>query len=304
MLLWLIVVAGLTLGVWYAGHGLHGDRFWDERYSFLNVAAVLHHGTLRPLSSYYPSPLFFLPPSALLALSDQIYDWSGNPQFAVKDDGYFTGTAYLLCRLLQVTYGAAATVLTFLIGQRMFSRQVGLLGALAVAFLPWHIRASAYFKPDALLVMTVLLAFLWSLGAIERPTAGRYALAGVGITLAMSSKLLGAVVAVPLAVGTLLVGWKERRRIAYLVLAGVTSLATFIVLNPYWRGYGSWLASLQHDYARRARWSGMTQAEIPREVFELVTGEGVLGPALGGLSFVGMILLTASSLNRRISVTD
>ncbi len=44
VLLWLFVLAGLALRIWFGSWGLNHSRFWDERYSLRNVRAVYATG--------------------------------------------------------------------------------------------------------------------------------------------------------------------------------------------------------------------------------------------------------------------
>ncbi len=300
----LLILCGLILRIWYASANPHSGRFWDERYSFDNVRAILATGTLDPASSYYPYPLFTLPATGLVAASDLLYRWTRIERFlAISDDG-FRSASYLLCRLNQVAYGASALALLFLVGRRIFSTRVGLLAALGLAFTPWHIHASGYFKPDALLVLTTLLAFYLSLRAISEPKLASYLLAGVGIALALSSKMTGGLIAIPLAAASLVEARRQPRQLALLLAAAATSMGFFMLLNPYWRSYPAWLAGLQRDYAMRAGWYEMTRVQIPGRVLDLVTGSYGLGVVVGSLSLVGYLVLSIGLLRRSLSRAD
>lgn len=287
----IIVLVGLGVRVWYAVEALHIHRFVDEKYSLLNIRAIVTDGTLEPASSYYPYPLFNVPPAALVAGSEVLHEWTGNPSFdAIKPDEFGQAT-FLLTRLVQTLYGALALILTYLIGRKLFSSKAGLIGALALTFMPWHIHASGYFKPDAQLVAMVLLAFYWSLEAIELPNWRNHLLAGIGIALAMSTKLTGGVIAIPLVIGTLASDWRDKRRLGLLGLAGITSAGLFVLLNPYWRYYPVWLSGLEKDYAMRAAREGMTRFQVPSRVMGLITDPYVLGPLLGALGLAAFVFL-------------
>ena len=227
-----ILLLGLAIRIWYASEALEINRFVDEKYSLLNIRAIVTEGTLEPASSYYPYPFFNVPPAALVAGSEYLHRWTGSPYFdAIRPDEFGPAT-FLLTRLVQTLYGTLALLLTYLIGRKLFSRQAGLVGAFALAFMPWHIHASGYFKPDAQLVAMVLLAFYWSLEAIESPSLKNHLLAGIGIALAMSTKLTGGVIAIPMVIGTLASGWRDIRRLGLLALSGITSAGLFVLLNP------------------------------------------------------------------------
>ena len=81
---------------------------------------------------------------------------------------------------------------------------VYLIGALALAFMPWHIHASGYFKPDAQLVAMVLLAFYLFLEALDSPSWRSYLLAGVGIGGMLAA--LGAIIYILIAVKSVFFG--------------------------------------------------------------------------------------------------
>ena len=304
-LVWLLVLAGLALRAWFASWGLDHNRFWDERYSFINIRTVYETGDLLPANAYYPSPVFNVPPAAVMRASEAYSARIGNPAYRViNTDGKLTPTAYLLCRLVQVVYGAAAIVFTFLAGRAMISPQVGLLSALVVAFAPWPIHASAYIKPDSLLLMTIALSLYAMLSAIETPTIPRYLLAGVAIALAMSAKLTGGMIAISLVAATVMMGWRDRRRWALLVLAGGASALSFVLLNPYWTSYPRFLAGLKRDYLLRAGIHGSSRLSIPGEVLGFITGEYLHGVVLGALSLVGLALFALAAFRRGSALSD
>lgn len=293
----LILLFGAGLRVWYALPDPHKGRFWDERYSFENVEKILETWSLEPARGYYPAPIQSWPQALAVAASEQLAELTGVEWLdAVDERGRFTSTAFILVRMLAVIYGTLCLAVVFLIGRRMFSRDIGFFAALALAATPWHIHVSSKFKPDALLVLTVLLAFYWSLGAIERGGWRDHFLAGLGVALAASAKLLGVLIAVPLTVGSLWLAVRDRRRLARLVFAGVASLVTFAILNPYGRSYLWYANSLQDDYAMRAEWRGMTRASMPAEIGEYLFGFTVHGPFSGALAALGLLALLITAV--------
>ncbi len=286
----LILLFGAGLRVWYALPEPNQARFWDERYSLENVEEILRTWSLRPARGYYPAPIQSWPQALTLAASQRLGELTGVDALrTVNQRGRFTSTAYLLARSVSVVYGTLTLLVLYLLGRRLFSTGVGLAAALGLAATPWHIHVSGKFKPDALLVLTVLLGFYWSVRAIESGRRRDYALAGLGITMAASAKLLGVLVAVPLAVGTLWLATRERARIGRLALAAATSVGTFFLLNPYGWSYLWYVRSLQDDYAKRAEWSGMTRATMPEELGEYFFGPTVHGPLLGTLAILGLV---------------
>ena len=235
-MLLLLLVATFGLRLWLLAHDLHGGRFFDERFSLVNVKQLLVQGTLQPETAYYPS-LSWVPQALVVGASEWLSGVTGRAALSAFDDAYLDGwssTAYLLVRLVSAIWGTLSVWVCFLVGRRVFDERVGLLGAAFLAAAPRHLLVSVQFKPDAAVVLFVLLAFLWSLSAVASPSRGRYALAGVGVGLAIAAKYTAVGAAIPLTVGTLAFGgWRVLRRWGLLVLAGLASIGAFLALNPH-----------------------------------------------------------------------
>lgn len=73
----------------------------------------------------------------------------------------------VLFRLPSVFFGLASIVLTFLIGQKLFNKKIGLLGALLLAVSPLHIYYSQEARMYSLAVFTSLLSIYFWLKAIK-----------------------------------------------------------------------------------------------------------------------------------------
>ncbi len=296
----LILAAGLALRLWYGSFGLRLDRFEDEKHSWPNVQSILETGTLAPVKSYYPYPLFNVPPAALIAIAEKLSSSIGDePWTAVTADGTVSPRALFLSRVWPIVYGVLAIFLTFLIGRRVFSPGAGLIGALLLAFSPQAIHSSGYFKPDSQLLCMTLVALLLALRAVERPNIGRYALAGLGVTLAASSKAIAVVVAMPLVASALITGWRRHRDLLLLCVAGVSSAVSFVLINPYWRHYPAWLANLRHLYEIQARARGQTQLSVPWRTLKFLLEPAVQSPWLAGLGLLGLLGLLVWLLRNR-----
>lgn len=289
----LTIAASVALCGWYSSHRPDRGRWWDERFSVDNVRTVLVTGSPRPTNGYYQS-LSYLPQAAVLAASQALHRWTGAEALAVLDqDDRFTATGYLLSRWLQVAYGAACLLLTFAIGRRIFSPAAGLLGAVLLAVTPWHVQASSIFKPDVLLALAVLLTVRWSLGAAERPTLPRFALAGCGVGLALSTKLTGGVAAVVPALAAVLAAGGAGRKALRLVTAGAAALALFAALNPWFFSYGRYLDRNLAHYTRKAASYGGTRLGVLVEGLAFPFGDGAHGLPVGTLAALGAAALTA-----------
>ena len=229
----LLLLTCLAMRVWNGSAGLDTGRFFDERFSLRNVEMVLLEGQSRPANAFYGS-LSYLPQTAVLWVSQSLHEVTGIEWLAVRSERAADGwskTAYFLCRLVCAIFGTLNVWLTYLLGRRLFSAPVGLLGALLLTVFPRHILSSTEFKPDILVALLVALTFLWSLDAARDPSLRRLLLAGSGVGLAVAAKYTGVGVAIPLTVGVLYYGWRDRKVWKSLILAGVMSIVTFALLN-------------------------------------------------------------------------
>ena len=295
LLLALLLFSGLVIRVWYLSHNLHVNRFEDEKYSLRNVRSFYYTGDVKPVNAYYPSPVFFGPQVVLMKVCNALHEATGNPALRIVNErADFLPAGIFLSRLVQALCGVASIWLIFLVGRRVFSARVGLLAALIFAFLPWMIHSSGYNKPDAMLVMATLLSLYASLAAVDAAKPLRYVAAGVAIALAMSAKMTGGLIAVPLIVATAVLGWRDRRRIAWLVLAGATSVVAFIAMNPYWMAYFHFLEGLKRDYAMRAGWGQMSRVEVPGKVLGFLTDQYVHGLFLGAVGVIAFVWIAVS----------
>ena len=307
LILGAILVAALGLRVWYASAQLDTNRFWDEGYSLENVAPILLEGTLEPQRGFYPSPVFNLPAAAIVAAGEAAHKITGKELFRSFEEGRFYPMAMLLLRIQQALYSVGAVFLVFLIGRWLFSTEAGLFAALTLAGMPWHVQAAAVFKPDSLLSFTSLLAFWLSLRMIRgqpdtalgaRPSSSRLRRVGAdgaglaiatggAIALAMSAKMTGGLLAIPLTLSMLLTARQAPRRLLLLALTGGSSAIFFVLLNPYWRRYPAYLENLSRDYEMRAGWQQWTHWQVPGRVLELLLEPETLGLILGPLSLIG-----------------
>ncbi|MFP5284323.1 MAG: ArnT family glycosyltransferase, partial [Thermoanaerobaculia bacterium] len=229
--LFLILAGSFALRLWLASIDLHAGRFWDERFNMANVAALLR-GSLRPANGWYQE-LSYLPQAALLAGSQALHRLTGWEALAIWVPRGFAPSAYFLCRFLQAVYGTLSLLATYVLGRKLFPEAVAILGMFLLAVTPRHLHASVIFKPDILLLLWTVVAFVWILEALEHLELRRYLLAGVGVGLCMATKLNGGLVAIPFAVGTVPLLGKAWRVWLWLFLAGIAAMGVFLLFNPY-----------------------------------------------------------------------
>lgn len=233
-LLAVLVTAALLRLVFAQAHP-DGTRFWDEKYTFENVAAILAEGRWQPENALYPS-LSFAPQTGLLALSDALYRLTGAKVFSVfadRETKDFSATAYLLARGVSVFCGVWSLWLLYRLGRRVLDPATALVGTLLLATFWRHLSASGEFKPDVVALALTLLAAGWCLEAAARRTWPAFLLAGAGIGLATAAKYNAALVALVLLTAVALQGRQAARELPRLAAAGGASIAVFSLLNPW-----------------------------------------------------------------------
>ncbi|MEA2604349.1 MAG: hypothetical protein QOF89_5341 [Acidobacteriota bacterium] len=247
-----LLLASFAVRTWDASQGLYAGRHFDERFTFKNVSAILKHGEYKPRHAFYLS-LSYLPQTAVLGACQALYRVTRYPPFSIyaeTRDGY-SPTAYWLARMVNVVYGCLSLWLLFLVGRRLYSPEAGLLAAAVLAAFPRHVMSSTEFKPDILVILLTVLTFSWTLTAAFRPALSRFVRVGLGVGLAVSTKYTGIASAIPITAAVLKNGWRDRRQWLWLVLAGVTSIVTFLILNPFLDVVFQFIPVLVHGYAAK-----------------------------------------------------
>jgi hypothetical protein len=314
---------------WDSGHHLHPD----ERY-LSSVANDVHGpGSVGGYFDVESSPL-----SPYHTYSGRAYVYGELPLFATKlaagatgRDNY--GELYLVGRVVSALVDTGSIVLVFLIGTILFAplgRRLATVGALLAAALyalsVTAIQHAHFFTVDSWLVFWTLGAFwLAALLAVrtELRDRSRYPLVlalGAAVGLAVSCKLSGAVVLVPvgLALAARMVAGKRstRERIARAaaeaLLVAAAAYISFRATSPYAFAHSSWLdVGLNPDFRRALD----EQRDAVNGVFLYppsyqwllshrlispaanVLGWG-LGPALGVAAVAGLAVLIVRTARR------
>lgn len=293
-----VLISAAALRLFFADARPDPSRFWDEMYGFQNVAAVLIDGRAAPAHALYPA-LSYLPHTVVLAVSHGLHRLTGAPVFAVVADREartFTPTAYRLCRGVSVLFGTWSLWLLYRLGRRLFDPATAVISTLLLAAFWRHVRASAEFKPDVLVVAFVLLAIGWSLRASRGGSWRAFLATGAAIGLATAAKYNGALAALPLIAGVAVRGRGGLRLLPRLAAAGGAAIAVFALLNP-------WPAMVARDfhrqldyYSRVAAGRGSDHGRVLLEVGQFFVRHH--GPLLALGAAAGFLLLA------RIAVRD
>lgn len=209
---------------------------------------------------------------------------------------------FLTARLVTATCGALTVLSAYALGVRGWGRQAGLVGALFVAVLPFHLRFSQWATTDVLAAFLVSLCLGAALTALRSGRWSAYLVAGAFAGLAASAKynagaVAGAiVVAAALRALGLVAGagaaaaqgaapWgRIRREGMRLAGAGAAAIGGFVAGTPYallsWGQVGGGIARQWTNYGGanghyRGAWNVGGYAE-----FFLLDGLGVAGSLL------------------------
>ena len=229
----------LALRVWVVGNGLPYVEHVDEP-AVLEVAIrMVRDGDFSPHIFRYPS-LYY----DLLAATTKLHVWWGiavglyhsDQDVPFKNNGVTSVPAlYIWGRTLTAIMGAASVPAILALGRRMFDRRVGLLSAVALMVMVFHVTHSHYITVDAPTSLWVILTVLGAWVVAADGSWRGYLLAGVALGLAAGTKYnAGAVV--PAIILAHAIHWRRTslgRPCVRLVASGVVSLLTFLVTTPY-----------------------------------------------------------------------
>lgn len=299
----LFLAVSFGLRVWYGSFQLHAGRVWDEQFEVENVAALLDGAFLEtdrpwPASVFYPS-LSYLPHAGVLGAAQGIFRVE-----VLRADGGFTPAGYFLARATGALFGTLSLLWLFRVGCRLFDPEVALAGVALLAVVPWHLRMSAVFKPDALMVLMLLVAVEAALWVAERPGLRRYLGAGAAVGLAVAAKYNALAVAVPVAVGALLDLRRRPRRLLLLApAAALAALAAFYLLNPFLlttpelldRDFGRTL----EDYERKGEAAEIGRLRLPLVVVSALASGRFHGVVLTAAALAGLAILAFRLLAER-----
>lgn len=276
----------------------------DERFTLRNLQRAVEEGRIsRPDSAYYPG-LSWLPVAAVCEGSEALAALAGDERLRCFRDGRPAPAAYRLGRSSSALYGVLGILVLYLVGRALFDPAIGLLAALLLAASPLHLYLSGLLKPDALLLLTTLVAVWLALRAADRPSLRRFAVAGAGVGLALSAKYNGGPVALALGtLGVLLLRERRWNAIGWLAAAAGIALLTFVALNPWILTAPELLDRAASVHAAQYRRHGETAsggsewAQLPFFA-QLVTDPYGHGPIVGALGLAALPLF-AWRLRRR-----
>jgi 4-amino-4-deoxy-L-arabinose transferase-like glycosyltransferase len=245
----LVLLSAALLRLWALGQGIPFAIGVDEPEIMERAVTMMKSGDYNPHFFDYPS--FYIYLQMVMAIARYVIgamsaEWTSLAQVRTAD-------FYLWGRALTVAFGVGTVWLIFQAGLRWGARHA-LLAAAILAVMPMHVRESHYVLTDVPLTFFVAAAFVLSLRAHERGTAGAFAWAGAAAGLAAATKYNGVFALIfPLLACWMTIPVQPSRAVAAFAALGAFTV-TYLIGAPYTildlpaflNGFGH-LSSLYHS---------------------------------------------------------
>ncbi|MBW6441652.1 glycosyltransferase family 39 protein [Patescibacteria group bacterium] len=158
---------------------------------------------------------------------------------------------YYLTRCFSAILGALTAVPVYLAGKELFGKRAGILGALAINIMPYHMWHSHYALGDIPMTFLLAWALYFSALIIKRDEVKNYVFSGLFIGLAASVKYNGGLAALMVPVAHFLkIFWKRKnlskgeksrdktkildgKGVLALFLSGLSAFFGFLIGTPY-----------------------------------------------------------------------
>ena len=146
---------------------------------------------------------------------------------------------YFVGRLTSAIFGAAAVVLTYLIGRKIFGRKGGMIASLLLSLSPLLVINAHYVAVDVTAVFFICLTFYLALNLLESHRTKFYILSGIAAGLAADAKYSAGLIVLVVPMISLLRTYKSPWDILKcwfrpkVLLTYLCTFVTFLILCPY-----------------------------------------------------------------------
>jgi len=240
-LLIFIMALGFALRIWGIDFGLPYLFHADETHT-VNLSASLGYNLLNPRIFWKPAFLY-----NLIAFEYGIFFLLGKiagvfptlqsfKQLFVLNPTPF----YLIARISTgVFFGTLTIPAVYLLGERFYSRRVGILSALFLAVSFIHVQNSHYAAHDIPVLFFIVLTVVSSFDIYQNGRRRDYLITAVLFGLAVSTKYNAALAFVPVFIAHILSARKKRLPLLQIIfsknlfLLAFVSVAVFFIINPY-----------------------------------------------------------------------
>jgi len=194
-----ILLIGFIVRIWGVSQELPHHYYIDEN-GVIATSLKLGTGDLNPHYFIYPTfwyyTLFFFYGlyyliGKLIGLFVTVEDYVF---LYIKDPTSF----FLIARWLSVLMGTAAVWGTYLLGKKLFTKEVGLVAAALLSVMPLHVLNSHYAIVDVPMVTIFIFALLSIVSVMKKGTAASYYVSGCLIGLSTATKYTAGIAIFPL----------------------------------------------------------------------------------------------------------
>jgi 4-amino-4-deoxy-L-arabinose transferase-like glycosyltransferase len=215
MLLLILVAAAVRFyGLdWDSGIGAHPD----ERHIVSVAESLRWYDRLNPFDTA-PDHAYGHVPLYLLALVGQFFqdaDW------------------LLVGRAVAALVDLGTVVLTFALGRRVYTEEIGFLAAFFVALMVLHVQHAHFYTADVLAAFFVLGTLLFAARLTESGGAWDARLTGMWAGLALGTKLSSALLILPVGTACAVLEGERRVRWRCALESGIVTLVAFAFTNPF-----------------------------------------------------------------------
>lgn len=263
------------------------DRsFHDERFMLENVRRIYLQEHPVPTTYYWYAPLSYLPQTLLLLGVDRLERSTGWKRLAMfETSGALTDAGIRMARLCGVLFGCLALGALHLLCRRLWDAESADFAVLVLAASPWFARGQAGFKPDALLCLLTVAAFLPLLQFVREERALWLRLAALLAGAAIATKLNGALLALPVGLAALTAPtWARRLRFA--AEAAIVTTGTALLLNPWPGAALHYLRRVDRQYDLRS--DDLNFFEMFWTLLARLLRPGFLGPLFAVAAIAGL----------------
>ena len=224
----LVLAAAFVYRFAYLSSGIPYAVGIDEPAIMTTVVRILKSGSFNPHFFEYPTGYIYV--QLGVAVVNFLYGAMQHTWKAVEQVG--PSDFYLWGRAATAAIGTATVALLHRAAARWGGR-AALLAAGLLAVMPMHVRESHFVLTDVPMTFAVVLTFLLSLRASEKPALTAFVLAGAAAGLAAGIKYNGLMAfSMPLVAAlTASPGWG--RRTAAALAAAAACVAAFFLTTPY-----------------------------------------------------------------------
>jgi len=243
-----VILLGFILRYFYTKIGLPYLYHWDEPQTASTALKIMKTGDFNPHFFNYGSMMIY---SNFVVDILHYLSLMGHPSTAESyltnmneikinaDTGWHWTIShpsfYHWNRVLTALLGTATVFVTYLIGKHIFNKWIGLISAIFLAILPFHISQSAWITTDVPVAFFVLTVVLFSIFFIKYKKLSYFILSLVFVGISIATKYNSALTMLLPLIALLIVYFQSKESVKtymwFLIL--LIPVTVFFMIMPY-----------------------------------------------------------------------